>query len=160
MDANNKTDKGSSEEGKPDPTNQYLELGQGVKRSTPKEEPSSDAREETKKEIPKEEEPPPPPLGKDEGEWCDYPTYDDQYSKYPQTTRSRGPHYTVFDLSDTASTLALNALMDKQYPDTAPRIVLADTTKQYSEKTDNWKVMVSYYTLQYRKLLLGKVPPP
>ena len=135
--------------------NPYLELGQGVARSNP-----DDDMPETKKaseEDKKEEEQTSTPMK--EGDWLDAPSYDDQYSKYPQTTRSRGPHFCVFDMSDIHSAKALDALMDKQYPETAPRIIPLDVTKQFCEKTENWKILVSYYTVQYRKLLPSNNTP-
>jgi hypothetical protein len=135
--------------------NPYLELGQGVARTHADgdKQESQKAPEENKKE----EEQTPTPMK--EGNWMDLPSYDDQYSKYPQTTRSRGPHFSVFDMSDISSAKALDTLMDKQYPETAPQIIPIDVTKQFCEQTGNWKILVSYYTVQYRKLLPSNNTP-
>lgn len=135
---------GSAE--KKDSSRAYLELGQGIARNEVAEK-NPETKEEEKQQ--KDEAQTPPSID----QWHDKPTYDDQYSKYPQTTRTRGPHFCVYNMADEKSSAALDALMDRQYPETAPQIIPIDVTKHFCDQTGNWKILVSYYTVQYRKLL-------
>ena len=145
---NETTDTNSENEEASNPGDKYLELGQGVQRSAPPPEEKV------------EEAPPAPPVDdKNADEWCDTPTYSDQFVKYPTTTRMRGPMFSVFDLEVPSSASALNALMDRQYPDTAPRAMICDITKQFCEPTCNWKILVTYNVIQYRKLLSKPIDP-
>jgi len=159
----------TSEDKKPeDPASKYLDLGSSVRREkpeniTPKAAQAVEGDLETKAEPTQA----PAPLGnakeekeKDASIWSDTPSYEDQYAKYYETTRTRGPFFAVFDLADPASTLALHALTEKQYPEKAPQVILFEPVRQFCEATSNWKVLMVYNTVQYRKLLPDKVSPP
>lgn len=151
-----------------DPADKYLELGSSVRRATVESAPPEPTKEDKGDVEDKTQSPqaPPPVVNekeekeKDDSIWSDSPSYEDQYAKYYETTRTRGPFFAVFDLSDPASTLALHALTEKQYPEKAPKVILFEPVRQFCEATSNWKVLMVYNTVQYRKLLPTKVTPP
>lgn len=87
------------------------------------------------------------------GDWQEEPSYEDQYLKYPETCKTVGPQIAVYDLSQPEQLEALNTLLSKQAPDTCPRLIVADQEKEFSTTTDNWKILVVYYKVLYRKLI-------
>lgn len=86
-------------------------------------------------------------------EWNDEPTYTDQLTRYPETVRHLGPFYKSFDLSLPEAAKEYEDFMEKSYPPDAPSIIVINTDKEFSEKSDNWKLLVSYVKVQYRKIL-------
>lgn len=136
----------------------FMAIGQGIARSKDDAEegsPKSNDDQETKQNTQATPAVEPPTIAdsKPNDAWSFKPTYEDQYARYPQTTRTRGPFFRVFDLDDAASTASLEKLTDSQYPETAPQAIISETIKQFCEKTGSWKVLVTYYAIQYRILL-------
>lgn len=85
-------------------------------------------------------------------DWLDEPSYKDQLSRFPDFCQFRGPYYKVFDLSKVSES-EIESFMERCYPESAPQVVIQNRKEQYSEQTDNWKILITYYKIKYRKLL-------
>jgi hypothetical protein len=90
---------------------------------------------------------------KKKAEWFSTPTYTDQLSKYPESCRLIGPKFEDFDLAKEGEKERLNTFMSDSLPRSSPAIVVQGTDKQFCEKTGNWKFLVTYYTVEYLRLL-------
>ena len=88
--------------------------------------------------------------------WSNKPTFSDQFTRFPQQCRHEGPTVEIFDLSIAEDVERLNKLYARQLPMTAPGVRLdpALCDRQFTGK--NWMVLVGYYTMQYKRLLLQK----
>lgn len=93
--------------------------------------------------------PPTPPTANDE--WYDTPTFKNQLSGYPDLCKILGPKFKVFDL--TADEERLNEFMEGTYPEEAPSIVIQSIDKEFAAGSENWKMLVTYFKVKYRKIL-------
>ncbi len=83
--------------------------------------------------------------------WYDEPSFDDQYEKYPSTTRLVGPQLAVFNIADPGQLDALNKLLLKQQPKESPSVVLINKKENFFQGT--WLMSVEYFKIQYKKLI-------
>lgn len=83
--------------------------------------------------------------------WGDTPTFDDQYTKYPDLCRLVGPEVAIFDIINTAELDKLNTMLKKQNPQSAPAIVLANKKENFHE--GKWYVLLEYYRVEYKTVL-------
>ena len=88
--------------------------------------------------------------------WSNKPTFSDQLARFPLQCRHEGPTIETFDLSVPDDLKRLNALYARQLPITAPGVRLDPglCDRQFTGK--NWMVLVGYYTMQYKRLLIVK----
>jgi hypothetical protein len=101
------------------------------------EEPASDFKEERD------------PKGKTI--WINTPTFEDQYKRFPETTRMVGPVVSVFDVANPEQLKELNALLSKQQPEHAPSIILASRKENFHE--GKWLMLLEYFRVEYKQLI-------
>lgn len=83
--------------------------------------------------------------------WISTPTFDDQYKRFPQTTRLVGPIVSVFDVANPTQLQELNALLAKQQPEDAPSIILASRKENFHE--GKWLMLLEYFRVEYKQLI-------
>lgn len=83
--------------------------------------------------------------------WISTPTFDDQYKRFPQTTRLVGPVVSVFDVANPTQLQELNALLAKQQPEDAPSIILASRKENFHE--GKWLMLLEYFRVEYKQLI-------
>jgi hypothetical protein len=83
--------------------------------------------------------------------WCDEPTFDDQYEKYPSSCRLLGPQIAVFNIAEASQLHDLNKLLLTQQPKEAPGIVLINKKENFFQ--GSWLMSVEYFKVQYKKLI-------
>lgn len=83
--------------------------------------------------------------------WSSTPTYQDQFEKFPNTCRLKGPSIQVFNLNSAQDVNRLNNLLARCRPETAPEIVIIERSKQFYEGT--WSVYVEYMEIEYLSLI-------
>lgn len=149
---------------------EYLDIGEGIssKRSYRDEESFEDiasnvgfglhkenaGTEEASSNASQEEEEAKEktPKVKDDN-WYDEPTFSDQLTRYPDLCKFVGPRFKIFDLSSEEDVEKLNTFMERTLPTDAPGIIVDDTDKKFGENSENWKMLITYYEVKYRKLL-------
>lgn len=83
--------------------------------------------------------------------WHDTPTYADQFIRWPEHCTLEGPKFRQFDLGSQSS--ELDDFMLQTMPEGAPSIIIDTIDKQFGANSENWKVLVIYHKVKYRKLL-------
>jgi hypothetical protein len=83
--------------------------------------------------------------------WIEQPTFEDQYKRFPQTTRLVGPIVVVFDAANPEQLKDLNAFLAKQQPEEAPRIVIASRKENFHE--GKWLMLLEYFRVEYKQLI-------
>lgn len=83
--------------------------------------------------------------------WIDTPTFEDQYKRFPQSTRLIGPVVAVFDVANADQLKELNALLSKQQPEAAPSIILAHRKENFHE--GKWLMLLEYFRVEYKQLI-------
>jgi len=87
-------------------------------------------------------------------EWCNTPTYADQWWRFPEQCRP-GPIVTaVFRLNKQEDVDKLNALMSRAEPPSAPDIVVCPGGQTHWSETEcTYVELVKYRKLLYKKLI-------
>jgi hypothetical protein len=130
-------------------TSKKIRLGTGVSR-----EPDPEAAGKKKKPETTEQHPEPKAKLKGGKEtWADTPSFEDQFSKYPQTVNIGPRQFKRFDMSKDTDLLELNKFYQGTVPESAPSVYIAGEDKQFCEATQNWKILVAYHTLRYKILI-------
>ena len=83
--------------------------------------------------------------------WIEIPTFEDQYKRFPETTRMVGPMVAVFDVANPEQLRGLNDLLAKQQPDSAPSIILASRKENFYE--GKWLMLLEYFRVEYKQLV-------
>lgn len=83
--------------------------------------------------------------------WINTPTFEDQYKRFPQTTRLVGPVVAVYDAANPDQLKELNALLSKQQPEDAPSIILASRKENFHE--GKWLMLLEYFRVEYKQLI-------
>jgi hypothetical protein len=83
--------------------------------------------------------------------WVNTPTFEDQYKRFPETTRMVGPAVAVFDAANTEQLIELNALLAKQQPEDAPSILIASRKENFHE--GKWLMLLEYFRVEYKQLI-------
>lgn len=83
--------------------------------------------------------------------WIDKPTFEDQYKRFPETTRLVGPAVAVFNVAEPAQLADLNALLAKQQPEAAPSILIASRKENFFE--GKWLMLLEYFRVEYKQLI-------
>lgn len=83
--------------------------------------------------------------------WINTPTFEDQYKRFPQTTRLAGPVVAVYDAANTEQLKELNALLSKQQPEDAPSIIVASRKENFHE--GKWLMLLEYFRVEYKQLI-------
>jgi len=83
--------------------------------------------------------------------WADTPTFEDQYKRFPQTTRLVGPLVAVYDAANPEQLKELNILFSKQQPEDAPSIILASRKENFHE--GKWLMLLEYFRVEYKQLI-------
>ena len=83
--------------------------------------------------------------------WITTPTFEDQYKRFPQSTRLVGPVVAVFDAANTEQLKELNALLAKQQPEFAPSLIVASRKENFHE--GKWLMLLEYYRVEYKQLI-------
>jgi hypothetical protein len=83
--------------------------------------------------------------------WIDKPTFEDQYKRFPETTRLVGPSVAVFNVAEPAQLADLNALLAKQQPEAAPSILIASRKENFFE--GKWLMLLEYFRVEYKQLI-------
>ena len=83
--------------------------------------------------------------------WINTPTFEDQYKRFPQTTRLVGPVVAVYDAANPDQLKELNALFSKQQPEDAPSIILASRKENFHE--GKWLMLLEYFRVEYKQLI-------
>jgi hypothetical protein len=131
----------------------YLNVGEGVEAAAESDNAARFTFDEAYKGKQQVVEEPPEVVVSKDVDWADTPTYADQFEKYPSTTRTVGPKFKSFDMSKPEEEEALDKFINKTLPAEAPQIVVIETEKKFCDSTENWKLLLSYYQVQYRKIL-------
>jgi hypothetical protein len=86
--------------------------------------------------------------------WVNEPTFDNQMKKFPGTFKFGAIQYEVFKLSaEGEGKVELNKFMAGTDPAEAPRILLLNTDKQFSEKEGCWLIMLTYQKVFYKVII-------
>jgi hypothetical protein len=130
---------------------EMMDPGAGVKVDPSKIAPSfaspeSDSKPENDDSDFKEERDP-----KGKTIWINTPTFEDQYKRFPETTRMVGPVVAVFDVANPEQLKELNALLSKQQPEHAPSIILARREENFHE--GKWLMLLEYFRVEYKQLI-------
>lgn len=130
---------------------EMMDPGAGVKVDPSKIEssfasPQSTPKEETDDSDFKEERDP-----KGKTIWINTPTFEDQYKRFPETTRMVGPVVAVYDAANPDQLKELNALLSKQQPEDAPSIILASRKENFHE--GKWLMLLEYFRVEYKQLI-------
>jgi len=130
---------------------EMMDPGSGVKVDTSKVQPSSISPEIIPKDEVddsdfKEERDP-----KGKTIWVTTPTFEDQYKRFPESTRLVGPVVAVFDAANPDKLKELNALLSKQQPEDAPSIILASRKENFHE--GKWLMLLEYFRVEYKQLI-------
>lgn len=130
---------------------EMMNPGAGVKVDPSKIEPSfaspqSAPKEEADDSDFKEERDP-----KGKTIWINTPTFEDQYKRFPETTRMVGPVVAVYDAANPDQLKELNALLSKQQPEDAPSIILASRKENFHE--GKWLMLLEYFRVEYKQLI-------
>lgn len=83
--------------------------------------------------------------------WVAAPTFEDQYKRFPQSTRLVGPVVAVYDAANPEQLKELNALLSKQQPEDAPSIIVASRKENFHE--GKWLMLLEYFRVEYKQLL-------
>jgi len=83
--------------------------------------------------------------------WTTTPTFEDQYKRFPQTTRLVGPLVAVYDAANPEQLKELNILFSKQQPEDAPSIILASRKENFHE--GKWLMLLEYFRVEYKQLI-------
>ncbi|MFN5249780.1 MAG: hypothetical protein ACK5DE_01930 [Bacteroidota bacterium] len=83
--------------------------------------------------------------------WISTPTFEDQYKRFPQTTRLVGPAVAVYDAANPEQLKELNALLSKQQPEDAPSIIVASRKENFHE--GKWLMLLEYFRVEYKQLI-------
>ncbi len=83
--------------------------------------------------------------------WINTPTFEDQYKRFPQTTRLVGPVVAVYDAANPDQLKELNVLLSKQQPEDAPSIILASRKENFHE--GKWLMLLEYFRVEYKQLI-------
>lgn len=83
--------------------------------------------------------------------WISTPTFEDQYKRFPQTTRLVGPIVAVFDAANPEQLKDLNNLLSKQQPDDAPSVILASKKENFHD--GKWLMLLEYFRVEYKQLI-------
>jgi hypothetical protein len=83
--------------------------------------------------------------------WISTPTFEDQYKRFPETTRMVGPMVAVFDVANPEQLKELNALLSKQQPEHAPSVILASRKENFHE--GKWLMLLEYFRVEYKQLI-------
>lgn len=83
--------------------------------------------------------------------WTNTPTFEDQYKRFPQTTRLVGPVVAVYDAANPDQLKELNVLLSKQQPEDAPSIILASRKENFHE--GKWLMLLEYFRVEYKQLI-------
>jgi len=83
--------------------------------------------------------------------WINTPTFEDQYKRFPQTTRLVGPVVAVYDAANPEQLKELNALLSKQQPEDAPSIIVASRKENFHE--GKWLMLLEYFRVEYKQLI-------
>lgn len=83
--------------------------------------------------------------------WTAEPSFDDQYTKYPNFCRLVGPQVAIYDLTSQDQLNSLNKMLLKQQPTDAPSIVVISKKENFYE--GKWLVVLEYYNVEYKKLI-------
>jgi hypothetical protein len=83
--------------------------------------------------------------------WVATPTFEDQYKRFPQSTRLVGPVVAVFDAASTEQLRELNNLLSKQQPEFAPSILIASRKENFHE--GKWLMLLEYFRVEYKQLI-------
>lgn len=83
--------------------------------------------------------------------WINTPTFEDQYKRFPETTRMVGPVVAVYDAANTEQLKELNALLAKQQPEDAPSILIASRKENFHE--GKWLMLLEYFRVEYKQLI-------
>lgn len=94
-------------------------------------------------EKPKEESKIPGPF-----DWSDTPSFADQYIRYPDLCRLVGPQMAMFNVTEKDQLAELNKMLQKQQPEAAPSIVIANKKENFHE--GKWLVLLDYYRVEYK----------
>jgi len=130
---------------------EMMDPGAGVKVDPSKIEssfasPQSTPKEEADDSDFKEERDP-----KGKTIWINTPTFEDQYKRFPETTRMVGPVVAVYDAANPDQLKELNALLSKQQPEDAPSIILASRKENFHE--GKWLMLLEYFRVEYKQLI-------
>lgn len=83
--------------------------------------------------------------------WISTPTFEDQYKRFPQSTRLVGPVVAVFDAANAEQLKELNSLLAKQQPEFAPSLIVASRKENFHE--GKWLMLLEYYRVEYKQLI-------
>jgi hypothetical protein len=83
--------------------------------------------------------------------WSSVPTFDDQYKRFPETTRLVGPVVGIFDVAVAEQLNDLNNLLAKQQPESAPSVILASRKENFYE--GKWLMLLEYFRVEYKQLV-------
>jgi hypothetical protein len=130
---------------------EMMDPGAGVKVDPSKIEssfasPESAPKDETDDSDFKEERDP-----KGKTIWINTPTFEDQYKRFPQTTKLVGPVVAVYDAANPDQLKELNTLLAKQQPEDAPSIILASRKENFHE--GKWLMLLEYFRVEYKQLI-------
>jgi hypothetical protein len=83
--------------------------------------------------------------------WSDTPTFEDQYKRFPETTRLVGPIVAVYDAANPEELAEINYLFAKQQPENAPSIIMASRKENFHE--GKWLMLLEYFRVEYKQLI-------
>lgn len=84
--------------------------------------------------------------------WGDKPVLKGQYLK-PNMIRVKANEVRIFDLNEPEQLVNYNLLLKKtSNPDTTNELIV-DQDRRFSEKTDNWKVLVTVSILEFLQIV-------
>lgn len=83
--------------------------------------------------------------------WISTPTFEDQYKRFPETTRLVGPIVAVYDAANPEQLKELNALLSLQQPESAPTILLASRKENFHD--GKWLMLLEYFRVEYKQLV-------
>jgi hypothetical protein len=81
-------------------------------------------------------------------DWADTPSFADQYIRYPDLCRLVGPQMALFNVTEKDQLAELNKMLQKQQPEAAPSIVIANKKENFHE--GKWLVLLDYYRVEYK----------
>lgn len=83
--------------------------------------------------------------------WSSTPTFENQYKRFPETTRLVGPIVAVYDAANPEQLKELNTLFSKQQPEEAPSIMIASRKENFHD--GKWLMLLEYFRVEYKQLI-------
>lgn len=120
--------------------------GSGVKRVRTEEKDDTQERPEKQPGEPGSDV----MIDKEAG-WVNEPSYNDQLTRYRNTCRVGSPKIETYDLSDKDQKDALNELLKRTEPKTAPQVIVDTTERQFHKGV--YYVLASFREVKYLKLI-------